>query len=88
MCTARSEFRTRLLLPANYSEITLGGLSAGDVRTMVGQLTSANLLRGAVIAAIVQRTEGVPLFVEELTRAVLETGNAKLSSPEIPATLQ
>jgi predicted ATPase len=36
---------------------------------------------------VVERTGGVPLFVEELTRAVLESGDAKLSGREIPATL-
>ena len=39
------------------------------------------------IAAVVERTGGVPLFVEELTRAVLESGDAKLTGREIPATL-
>ncbi len=36
---------------------------------------------------MVERTGGVPLFVEELTRAVLESGDAKLTGREIPATL-
>jgi len=39
------------------------------------------------VAAVVERTGGVPLFVEELTRAVLESGDAKLSGRDIPATL-
>ena len=36
---------------------------------------------------MVQRTGGVPLFVEELTRALLETGDAKITGREIPVTL-
>ena len=36
---------------------------------------------------MVERTGGVPFFVEELTRAVLESGNAKLTGREIPVTL-
>jgi len=36
---------------------------------------------------VVERTGGVPLFVEELTRAVLESGNPKLTEREIPTTL-
>ena len=39
------------------------------------------------IATVVERTGGVPLFVEELTRAVLESGNPKLTRLEIPVTL-
>jgi predicted ATPase len=37
--------------------------------------------------AVVERTGGVPLFVEELTRTVLESGEAKLRGRAIPATL-
>ena len=36
---------------------------------------------------VVERTGGVPLFIEELTRAVLESGSARISGREIPATL-
>ena len=36
---------------------------------------------------MIERTGGVPLFVEELTRAVLESGNEKLTGREIPVTL-
>jgi len=36
---------------------------------------------------VIKRTNGVPLFVEELTRAVLENGDAKLSERAIPVTL-
>ena len=36
---------------------------------------------------MVERTGGVPLFVEELTRAVLESGDAKITGREIPVTL-
>jgi predicted ATPase len=40
------------------------------------------------IAMMVARAGGVPLFVEELTRMVLESGNANLTAREIPTTLQ
>jgi predicted ATPase len=36
---------------------------------------------------VVERTGGVPLFVEELTRAVLESGDAGLTRRAIPVTL-
>jgi predicted ATPase len=36
---------------------------------------------------VIERTGGVPLFVEELTRALLEQGYSRLSAREIPATL-
>ena len=44
-------------------------------------------LSDETVTAVVERTGGVPLFVEELTRAVLEGGDAKLGGRAIPATL-
>ena len=55
-----------------------GGAGGGAKRTALSEET---------IAAVVERTGGVPLFVEELTRAVLESGDAKLTGREIPVTL-
>ena len=54
---------------------------------MVAQVAARKALSEETIAAMVERTGGVPLFVEELTRAVLESGDAKLTGREIPATL-
>ena len=41
-----------------------------------GRGGGAQALSEETIATVVERTGGVPLFVEELTRAVLESGNA------------
>jgi tetratricopeptide (TPR) repeat protein len=54
---------------------------------MVGEVATSKALSDATVAAVVERTGGVPLFVEELTRAVLETGDAQLSGRAIPVTL-
>ena len=51
------------------------------------EVAAKNALSDDTIATVVERTGGVPLFVEELTRAVLESGDAKLTGREIPATL-
>jgi class 3 adenylate cyclase len=85
--TARPEFRAPWVMRAHHTQITLNRLSASDVRTMVGQVAAKNALPDETIAAVVERTGGVPLFVEELTRAVLESGDTKLSGREIPTTL-
>jgi predicted ATPase len=53
----------------------------------VGEVAAQKTLSEETIATVVERTGGVPLFVEELTRAVLESGDARLSGREIPATL-
>ena len=85
--TARPEFRAPWPLRAHHTQITLNRLSSRNVRTMVGQVAARKALSEETIAAVVERTGGVPLFVEELTRAVLESGDAKLTGREIPVTL-
>jgi len=57
------------------------------VRTMVGEVAAQEALSEETIATVLERTGGVPLFVEELTRAVLESGDAKVTGREIPVTL-
>ena len=85
--TARPEFHAQWPPRAHHTQITLNRLSARNVRTMVGEVAAQKALSEETIATVVERTGGVPLFVEELTRAVLESGNAKLTGREIPVTL-
>jgi predicted ATPase len=85
--TARPEFRAQWAMRAHHTQITLNRLSACIGRTMVGEVAAQKALSDETIAVVVERTGRVPLFVEELTRAVLESGDAKLSSGAIPATL-
>jgi predicted ATPase len=72
---------------AHHTQITLNRLSARNVRTMVGQVAAQKALSEETISAVVERTSGVPLFVEELTRAVLESSGGTLSGHKIPVTL-
>ena len=85
--TARPEFHAPWPMRAHHTQINLNRLTARDVRTMVAQVAARIALSDETVATVVERTGGVPLFVEELTRAVLESGDAKLSGHEIPATL-
>jgi class 3 adenylate cyclase/tetratricopeptide (TPR) repeat protein len=85
--TARPEFRAPWPLRAHHTQITLNRLSSRNVRTMVAQVAARTALSEETIATVVERTGGVPLFVEELTRAVLESGDAQLTGREIPVTL-
>jgi predicted ATPase len=87
LCTARHEFHAAWPPRSHVTQITLNRLSARNVRTMVEEVAAHNALAKETIAAIIERTGGVPLFVEELTRAVLEGGDAKLGGREIPLTL-
>jgi class 3 adenylate cyclase/tetratricopeptide (TPR) repeat protein len=85
--TARLEFDSQWLPRMRHAQITLDRLSARNARAMVEEVAAHKALKAETIAAVVERTGGVPLFVEELTRAVLESGDAKAIGREIPVTL-
>jgi tetratricopeptide (TPR) repeat protein len=85
--TARPEFRQQWPLRSQHTQITLNWLSGGDVQKMIAELAALHALARETLDAVVQRTSGVPLFVEELTRAVLESGDARAGGRGIPETL-
>ena len=85
--TARPEFRVPWPLRAHHTQISLNRLAARDVRAMIKEVAARKGLVEQAVAAVVDRTGGVPLFVEELTRALLESGNAQPAARTIPVTL-
>jgi len=54
---------------------------------MVGQVAAHKALSEEAVGTVVERTGGVPLFVEELTRSLLEGGSGNFTTREIPVTL-
>jgi class 3 adenylate cyclase/tetratricopeptide (TPR) repeat protein len=87
ICTARPEFHPQWQMRSHHTQIALNRLSSGNVREMIAQVAARNALNSQTVDAVVERTGGVPLFVEELTRALLESGAVQLSAREIPVTL-
>jgi class 3 adenylate cyclase/predicted ATPase len=85
--TARPEFHPPWPLRAHHAQITLNRLSARDIRVMVQEVAAQKALADETVATVIQRTGGVPLFVEELTRSLLESGDGKLVWHSIPVTL-
>ena len=89
ICTARPEFHAPWPLRAHHTVMTLNRLSASNVREMVaGVAAQMALSAGDTVEAVVERSGGVPFFVEELTRLVLESGDGEPTLRQIPATLQ
>ena len=72
--TFRPEFEPPWVGLPNVSILTLGGLDRSNVESMVARLTGGRPLPAEVTEQIVAKTDGNPLFVEELTKAVLEAG--------------
>jgi class 3 adenylate cyclase/tetratricopeptide (TPR) repeat protein len=85
--TARPEFHAPWPMRGHHTQIALNRLSSRNVREMVALVSARNALGLESVEAVVERTGGVPLFVEELTRAVLESGSALALGGGIPATL-
>ncbi|MGA2409814.1 MAG: AAA family ATPase, partial [Candidatus Binataceae bacterium] len=85
--TARPEFKPQWPHRQHHTHITLDRLSDRNARTIVEQVAPDGALPAPTIAAVVERTGGVPLFVEELTRAILESGEGRFIGREIPASL-
>ncbi|HLW70018.1 MAG TPA: AAA family ATPase [Candidatus Binataceae bacterium] len=85
--TARPEFRAQWPQRAHHTQIMLNRMNARDIRAMIARVAAAKALSDETITTVIERTGGVPLFVEELTRAVLESGDPKLAGGAIPATL-
>jgi class 3 adenylate cyclase/predicted ATPase len=87
VCTTRPEFRAPWSLRTHHTQFTLNRLSDPHVRELVANVVAHSALSVETIEKVVERTGGVPLFVEELTRAVLEKGGGEPALHEIPANL-
>ena len=72
--TCRPEFRPPWTPRSYLTQLTLGRLGRVQVEAMIERITAGKALPAEVVQQIVARTDGVPLFVEELTKAILESG--------------
>jgi class 3 adenylate cyclase/predicted ATPase len=86
--TTRPEFRAFWPLRSHHTHLTLKRLGRGQVREMVSAVAASTALPAQVLDAVIARTDGVPLFVEELTKAMVETTQGGAAAREVPATLQ
>ncbi len=87
LCTSRPEFRAPWPMRAHHAQLALNRLNDKQTREMVsGFLARSGFLKD-VVEGVIKRTDGVPLFVEEVARLMLE-GDRRPGAQEIPATLQ
>ncbi|HEY4043019.1 MAG TPA: adenylate/guanylate cyclase domain-containing protein [Rhodopila sp.] len=77
----RPEFQPPWTGQPHVTLLTLARLDRRDTAAMVANVAGSETLPSEIVAEIAERTDGVPLFVEELTKAVLESG------AQTPATL-
>jgi predicted ATPase/class 3 adenylate cyclase len=99
LLTCRPEFQSPWGLRTHLIPIALQRLPQSEVEVMIARVARGKALPPAVLQHVVTKTDGIPLFVEELTKAVLESGLLRetdgyyeLTGPlpplAIPATLQ
>ncbi|SHH61514.1 AAA family ATPase [Bradyrhizobium erythrophlei] len=87
VATTRPEFRPPWGMRSNHGTISLAPLDRLQVREMVAELSARHALPREVAEGVAARTGGVPLFVEEVTRLLLERGEQG-GIQAIPPTLQ
>ena len=87
LITARPEFRPSWGIRSHHGMILLAPLDRQQVRHMVGALAARHALPKEIVDGVTERSGGVPLFVEEVTRLLLELGEQG-GIQAVPPTLQ
>jgi class 3 adenylate cyclase/tetratricopeptide (TPR) repeat protein len=87
LATARPEFKSPWGSRSHHGTISLVPLNRSQVRYMVGEIAARHALPQDVIDGVTERTGGVPLFIEEVTRLLLER-DEQGRTHVIPPTLQ
>ena len=97
--THRPEFQPKWGSHGHVAALNLSKLTRAQSGTIVSKLTSGKALPPELLEKILAKTDGVPLYVEELTKSILESGELKdvgdhydyagaVRSVTIPATLR
>jgi class 3 adenylate cyclase/predicted ATPase len=87
VATFRPEFSAPWRHQTSVTQLNLGGLSEAHTAELIERVTEGKRLPAEVQREIVARTDGIPLFVEELTKTVLEGGADRGKPSGIPLTL-
>jgi class 3 adenylate cyclase/predicted ATPase len=89
--TYRPEFEPPWIGRPHVTVCTIGPLAQRDVDAMIDQVVGNKSLPVSIRRDIIERTDGIPLFVEEMTKAVLETESedeARRTAALIPSSAQ
>ena len=97
--TYRPEFVPPWSLRSHMTPIALSRLERPEVEAFVSHLAGGKSLPGEVLEHIVTKADGVPLYVEELTKTIIDAGvlreeedsyqlDGTLAELQIPSTLQ
>jgi predicted ATPase len=65
--------------------MTLNRLGEPEIAAMIESVTGARSVAESVRQNIIERTDGIPLFIEEMTKAVLEAGEEDAAEQSVTA---
>lgn len=74
LITGRPEYLPGWLNPAQSTRLVLGRLGQRQSARLIDSVIRGKSLPHEVLAQIVKKTDGIPLFIEELTKTVVESG--------------
>ena len=89
LVTYRPEFEPPWIGRPNVTALTLSRLGEREIAAMIDHVTGNKPLPANIRRDIVERTDGIPLFVEEMTKAVLEAkneGDARQTAAAVPSS--
>ena len=89
--TFRPEFDAPWIGRPYVTALTLNRLAQRDIEAMIDRVVGNKLVPASIQQDIIERTDGIPLFVEEMTKAVLEAGNegaAQRTASAIPSSIR
>ena len=84
--TARPEFANPWQARSNLQTVTLARFTKRQMRELIVAVSETQGLPETIVEQLVTRADGIPLFAEELTQAVVEAGGDAAAA--IPVTLQ
>jgi class 3 adenylate cyclase/predicted ATPase len=87
--TYRPEFDPPWIGRPHVTAVTLNRLGDREIAAIIDSITGNKLLSPSIRQDIVERTDGIPLFVEEMTKAVLEAeseGDARKTAAAVPSS--
>ena len=98
LITHRDDYDASWLSGSAIQRIALQKLAARECEQVVAAVAGTGFVPRRIISQIVERTDGVPLFIEEFTRSVIDSGaveraadglvlSGKLPEPLVPASI-
>ena len=73
LLTARPEFEPPWSIAPKAQTLDLGQLDRSDSRQLVQDIVSNATFPSDLVAQIMEKSDGIPLFLEEITKAAIET---------------